>query len=69
MGKSLAEISQMKNFQKFYNFRLLEPFDFHQFAPISVLLDAFLRFTYTPTATTLGGGGYSNIVLLDNQLH
>ncbi len=46
----------------------MEPFESHQFVPISVLLDAFLRFTYTPTATTFGGGGYLDIVLLDNKL-
>ena len=35
----------------------MELFESHLFAPISVLLDAFLRFTYTPTATTNVGKG------------
>ncbi len=46
----------------------MEPFEFHLFAPISVLLDAFLRFTYNRTATSFGGGGYLDIVLPDNKL-
>ena len=46
----------------------MEPFEFHLFAPISVLQDASACWYYTPTATTFGGGGYSGIVLPDNKL-
>ena len=51
-----------------FMFRMLKPFQYHHFVPISVLLDAVILAFLSPTATTFGGGGYSDIVLPDNKL-
>ena len=47
---------------------MLKHFESQPYSPISVLLDAVLVAFLAPTATTFGGGGYSDIVLLDNKL-
>ena len=47
---------------------MLKPFEFHQFVPISVLLDAVLVAFIPPPPLCSAVGGYSGIVLLDKEL-